>query len=187
MKEVTVAETIEDLTEEEEEEIFKNVWNETHHFKLTLANGEILDLIDLNFYTDLLGKYSEMKAENEKLKKENEMLKEENEAIKKQLNYLRSGEYYNQLKFERNMLQDIVDNGAVSQEDKMYIDCTHRNTELVEENSQLKEELEKNEKMKQEAIELLKEFLCSEYYCSQGKELYDFCSDLGKILGMIKE
>ena len=121
------------------------------------------------------------------LEKENEMLKEENEAIKKQLNYLRSGEYYNQLKFERNMLQDIVDNGVVSQEDKMYIDCTRRNTELLEENNQLKEELEKNEKMKQEAIELLKEFLCSEYYCSQGKELHDFCSDLGKILGMIKE
>lgn len=127
------------------------------------------------------------------LEKENEMLKEENEAIKKQLNYLRSGEYYNQLKFERNMLQDIVDNGTVSQEDKQYIDCTRRNTELLEENNQLKsklqqlkEELEKNEKMKQEAIELLKEFLCSEYYCSQGKELYDFCSDLGKILGMIK-
>lgn len=56
-----------------EEEIFKNVWNETHHFKLTLANGEILDLIDLKFYTDLLGKYSEMKAENEKLKKEVEI------------------------------------------------------------------------------------------------------------------
>ena len=57
----------------------------------------------------------------------------------------------------------------------------------IKEKQQLKEELEKNEKMKQEAIELLKEFLCSEYYCSQGKELYDFCSDLGKILGMIKE
>lgn len=56
-----------------EEEIFKNVWNETHHFKLTLANGEILDLIDLKFYTDLLGKYSEIKAENEKLKKEVEI------------------------------------------------------------------------------------------------------------------
>lgn len=121
------------------------------------------------------------------LEKENEMLKEENEAIKKQLNYLRSGEYYNQLKFERNMLQDIVDNGVVSQEDREYIDCTRRNTELLEENNQLKEELEKNEKMKQEAIELLKEFLCSEYYCSQGKELYGFCSDLGEILGMIKE
>lgn len=56
-----------------EEEIFKNVWNETHRFKLTLANGEILDLIDLKFYTDLLGKYSEIKAENEKLKKEVEI------------------------------------------------------------------------------------------------------------------
>ena len=89
------------------------------------------------------------------LEKENEMLKEENKVIKKQLNYLRSGEYYNQLKFERNMLQDIVDNGVVSQEDREYIDCTRRNTELLEENNQLKEELEKNEKMKQEAIDEL--------------------------------
>ena len=88
------------------------------------------------------------------LEKENEMLKEENKVIKKQLNYLRSGEYYNQLKFERNMLQYIVDNGVVSQEDREYIDCTRRNTELLEENNQLKEELEKNEKMKQEAIEI---------------------------------
>ena len=139
-----------------------------------------LDGEELHYYTIF---YYMIKG----LEKENEMLKEENEAIKKQLNYLRSGEYYNQLKFERNMLQDIVDNGTVSQEDKMYIDCTRRNTELLEENNQLKEELEKNEKMKQEAIELLKEFLCSEYYCSQGKELYDFCSDLEKILGMIKK
>lgn len=138
-----------------------------------------LDGEELHYYTIF---YYMIKG----LEKENEMLKEENKVIKKQLNYLRSGEYYNQLKFERNMLQDIVDNGVVSQEDKMYIDCTRRNTELLEENNQLKEELEKNEKMKQEAIELLKEFLCSEYYCSQGKELYDFCSDLGKILGMIK-
>ena len=29
------------------------------------------------------------------------------------------------------MLQDIVDNGEVSKEDREFIDCTHRNTELL--------------------------------------------------------
>ena len=48
-----------------------------------------------------------------------------------QLEYLRSGEYLNQLKFERDMLQYVTDNGEVSKEDKTYIDCTHRNTELL--------------------------------------------------------
>lgn len=65
----------------------------------------------------------------------------ENQQLKKQLEYIRSGEYYNQLRFERDMLQNIVDNGEVSKEDKEFIDMTHRNTELLEENEQLKREL----------------------------------------------
>lgn len=40
----------------------------------------------------------------------NKQLLIENKSLKRQLNYLRSGEYINQLKFERDMLQDIVDN-----------------------------------------------------------------------------
>ena len=58
--------------------------------------------------------------------------KEEVKKLKKQLEYLRSGEYYNQLRFERDMLQYVVDNGKVSKEDKAFIDMTHRNTELLE-------------------------------------------------------
>lgn len=65
----------------------------------------------------------------------------ENQQLKKQLEYIRSGEYYNQLRFERDMLQNIVDSGEVSKEDKEFIDMTHRNTELLEENEQLKREL----------------------------------------------
>lgn len=65
-------------------------------------------------------------------------LKEENQELKKQLEYLRSGEYLNQLKFERNMLQDVVDDMEVAPEDKAFIDFTHRNTELLEENQRLK-------------------------------------------------
>ena len=58
-------------------------------------------------------------------------LQQKNQELKKQLEYLRSGEYYNQLRFENKMLQDIVDNGEVSKEDREFIDCTHRNTELL--------------------------------------------------------
>ena len=60
-----------------------------------------------------------------------ELLKE-NQELKKQLEYLRSREYYNQLRFERDMLQYVADNGKVSKEDKTFIDMTHRNTELLE-------------------------------------------------------
>ena len=50
----------------------------------------------------------------------------------RQLEYLRSGEYLNQLRFERDMLQDLVDKKEISKEDKEFIDMTHRNTELLE-------------------------------------------------------
>lgn len=68
--------------------------------------------------------------------------KEEAQILQKQLKYLRSGEYINQLKFERDMLEDVVNNGEVSKTDKEFIDMTHRNTELLEENKKLKEQLE---------------------------------------------
>ena len=61
-----------------------------------------------------------------------EQLQQENQELKKQLEYLRSGEYYNQLRFERDMLQYVADNGKVSKEDKEFIDMTHRNAELLE-------------------------------------------------------
>ena len=54
------------------------------------------------------------------------------------LEYIKSGEYLNQLKYERNLLENIVKNMKVSKEDKEFIDMTHRNTELLEENTQLK-------------------------------------------------
>lgn len=63
---------------------------------------------------------------------ENSRLVHENEELKKQLDYLRSEEYYNQLRFERDMLQNVVDNGEVPKEDKQFIDMTHRNIVLLE-------------------------------------------------------
>lgn len=71
----------------------------------------------------------------------------ENQELKEQLDYLRSGEYLNQLRFERDMLQHVVDTNGVPSEVYDYLECTHRNTELLEENQELKEQLEeiKNE------------------------------------------
>ena len=83
----------------------------------------------------------ELKEYNDLVNEYNELYKE-NKQLKKQLEYLRSGEYYNQLRFERDMLQNVVDNGEVSKEDKEFIDMTHRNTELLEENQKLKKQLE---------------------------------------------
>lgn len=71
-------------------------------------------------------------------------LQKENQKLKKQLDYLRSGEYLNQLKFERNMLQDVVDTMEVAPEDKAFIDCTHRNTELLAQQKEFIEWLEQN-------------------------------------------
>lgn len=64
--------------------------------------------------------------------------------LNRQLKYLRSGEYFNQLRFERNMLQDVVDNMEVAPEDKAFIDCTHRNTELLAQQKEFIEWLEQN-------------------------------------------
>lgn len=69
-------------------------------------------------------------------------LQQENQKLKKQLEYLRSGEYLNQLKFERNMLEDLLNKGEVSKEDKEFIDMTHRNTELLEQQKEFIEWLE---------------------------------------------
>lgn len=92
-------------------------------------------------YTERLHK------ENQELKKQLEVgkeqyndLVEEKENLQEQLDYLRGGEYLNQLRFERNMLQHVVDNNEVSKEDKEFIDMTHRNTELLEENQELKKQ-----------------------------------------------
>lgn len=91
-----------------------------------------------------------MRKYNYDHKKAHDLLKEEfvkdllkeNKLLTRQLSYIRSGEYLNQLKFERNMLEDVVSNGEVSEIDKAFIDMTHRNTELLEENQKLKERID---------------------------------------------
>lgn len=80
----------------------------------------------------------------------------ENQELKKQLDYLRSGEYLNQLRFERDMLQHVVDNSKVSKVDKEFIDMTHRNTKLLEEKQKYKEVIDKLSKTIYEIDELRK-------------------------------
>ena len=69
----------------------------------------------------------ECEKDNEQLRNDinycknfNKRLQKENQELKKQLEYLRGREYYNQLRFERDMLQYVVDNGKVSKEDKEF-------------------------------------------------------------------
>ena len=80
----------------------------------------------------------------------NKNVTDENQELKKQLDYIRSGEYYNQLRYERDMLQNVVDNGEVSKEDKQFIDMTHRNTELLEQQKEFIKFLEENYKETQD-------------------------------------
>lgn len=82
-----------------------------------------------------------------------ERISKENQELKKQLEYLHGGEHLNQLRFERNMLQDVVDKMEVSKEDKRFIDMTHRNTELLEENRKLEEQLEVGEQQYNDLVE----------------------------------
>ena len=90
-----------------------------------------------------INKYIDELEENSKLSELWCKSQQENQQLKEQLEYLRSGEYFNQLKFERNMLENIVQNMEVSKEDKEFIDMTHRNTELLEENQALKDRINK--------------------------------------------
>ena len=80
----------------------------------------------------------EKERENQELKEQLEVgkeqyndLVEEKENLQEQLDYLRGGEYLNQLRFERDMLQHVVDNSEVSKVDKEFINMTHKNTELL--------------------------------------------------------
>lgn len=115
---------------------------------------------------------------------ERNTLAEENKRLKQQLDYLRSGEYYNQLRFENEMLQNVVDTNGIPSEVYDYIECTHRNTELLEENKQLKEQLQQ----KQDIINKAKEYISKTMYSdivglnSNSIEDFWFIKELKEIL-----
>lgn len=105
--------------------------------------GNDFNATDIEAIKYLLKENQNLRADyGNKSQVERDLLYMENEELKKQLEYLRSNEYLNQLRFERDVLQYIVDKGEVSKEDRNFIDCTHRNTELLEENQKLKKQLE---------------------------------------------
>lgn len=110
-----------------------------------------------------------------------ERISKENQGLKKQLEYLHCGEYLNQLRFERNMLQDVVDKMEVSKEDKRFIDMTHRNTELLEENRKLEEQLEVGEQqyndLVEEKEELQEQLSNSHQINAQQKEFIEYLED----------
>ena len=95
----------------------------------------------------------ECEKDNEQLRNDinycknfNKRLQKENQELKKQLEYLRGSEYLNQLRFERDMLQDLVDKKEISKEDKEFIDMTHRNTELLEQQKEFIEYMNKTDR-----------------------------------------
>ena len=116
---------------------------------------DLVSSLEVKTETQQIAKY-ELIEYTERLHKENQELKEqlevgkeqyndlveEKENLQEQLDYLRGGEYLNQLRFERDMLQQVVDTNGVPSEVYDYLDCTHRNTELLEENQELKKQLE---------------------------------------------
>lgn len=97
----------------------------------------------------------------------------ENQELKEQLDYLRSGEYLNQLRFERDMLQHVVDNSKVSKVDKEFIDMTHRNTELLAQ--------------QKEFIEYLEDMLVSELDIFTVVRVCDVLSKYKEIIGVKNE
>ncbi len=103
----------------------KKYIDKTWGYHLVIENGASIEAYSMS---GNVGKYIEE-------------LQQENEELKKQLDYIRSGEYYNQLRFERDMLQHLVDTNSLSEMEIEWIDCTHRNTELLEQNEKLKKEL----------------------------------------------
>lgn len=128
--------------------------------------------------------YENYSSEIEKMQKCIDELQQENQKLKKQLEYLRSGEYYNQLRFENEMLQQVVDTNGVPSEVYDYIDCTHRNTELLEENQELKKQLEVGKEQYNDLVEekeelqeqlSIKTLQLEEYKNQVDKGLYSTC------------
>ena len=112
--------------------------NKEDYFKYYIQGSEHY-LIPKDIFDELFNEMNNWKEESKELKQkylnavvDYEITMSDKTELEKQLEYLRSGEYLNQLRFERDMLQDLVDKKEISKEDKEFIDMTRRNTELLE-------------------------------------------------------
>ena len=112
--------------------------NKEDYFKYYIQGSEHY-LIPKDIFDELFNEMNNWKEESKELNQkylnavvDYEITMSDKTELEKQLEYLRSGEYLNQLRFERDMLQDLVDKKEISKEDKEFIDMTRRNTELLE-------------------------------------------------------
>ena len=112
--------------------------NKKDYFKYYIQGSEHY-LIPKDIFDELFGEMVNWREESKELNQkylnavvDYEITMSDKTELEKQLEYLRSGEYLNQLRFERDMLQDLVDKKEISKEDKEFIDMTRRNTELLE-------------------------------------------------------
>ena len=112
--------------------------NKEDYFKYYIQGSEHY-LIPKDIFDELFNEMNNWRDESKELNQkylnavvDYEITMSDKTELEKQLEYLRSGEYLNQLRFERDMLQDLVDKKEISKEDKEFIDMTRRNTELLE-------------------------------------------------------
>lgn len=98
-----------------------------------------------------------------------ELLEKENKQLNKQLEYLRSGEYLNQLKFERNMLEDII-------QDKELSDEVYSMKEMTKANTKLCEKLELSESVIKEIREYIQKNKLYTYKYDE-EELFEITTD----------
>ena len=112
--------------------------NKEDYFKYYIQGSDHY-LIPKDIFDELFNEMNNWKEESKELNQkylnavvDYEITMSDKTELEKQLEYLRSGEYLNQLRFERDMLQDLVDKKEISKEDKEFIDMTRRNTELLE-------------------------------------------------------
>ena len=149
--------------------------NKEDYFKYYIQGSDHY-LIPKDVFDELFNEMVNWKEESKELNQkylnavvDYEITMSDKTELKKQLEYLRSGEYYNQLRFENEMLQQVVDTNGVPSEVYDYIDCTHRNTELLEENKKYKEVIDK-------AIEYIQKmfetgFYNDDYYLGHLKQI----------------
>ena len=105
---------------------------DTKVFDINSNNGKLMYATVNEIVSPILKENKILKENAENNDKVVDKVNWENQLLKKQLEYLRSGEYYNQLRFENEMLQQVVDTNGVPSGVYDYIDRTHRNTELLE-------------------------------------------------------
>ena len=123
--------------------------NKEDYFKYYIQGSDHY-LIPKDIFDELFNEMNNWREESKELNRkylnavvDYEITMSDKTELEKQLEYLRSGEYLNQLRFERDMLQDLVDKKEISKEDKEFIDMTRRNTELLEQQKEFIEYMNK--------------------------------------------